>query len=253
MTAMVKVDERLKQIRETSLTESRLNQDFLDWLKTKGPSYLLAVLIGVCVYLGVLKWKQYRTTRVEQAWSDLYSTSLPSSLEDLAEKYADVPGLAPQATLRAADALLLAVQADRQLGSGGDQPPLALSDEERQQYLDRARRLYQSLVDADDESLGATLRVSSAMQGLAAVAESQSDATAAKRWYEKAAARAEKCYPDLARRLRDRAASVDEYAGPVVLPAQASLPTPPKKETLQPAALAEPLRELLFPEQPGGG
>ena len=28
--------DRLKEVRQTDLTESRINQDFLDWLKTSG-------------------------------------------------------------------------------------------------------------------------------------------------------------------------------------------------------------------------
>jgi hypothetical protein len=30
--------ERLKQVHQTDLTESRVNEDFVDWLKTKGPT-----------------------------------------------------------------------------------------------------------------------------------------------------------------------------------------------------------------------
>ena len=37
--------ERLKEVHATDLTESRVNEDFVDWLKTKGPTYLLAILV----------------------------------------------------------------------------------------------------------------------------------------------------------------------------------------------------------------
>ena len=247
------IDERLKQVRETSLTESRLNEDFLDWLKTKGPSYLLALMVGVCLYLGILKWRQYHANRVSQAWFELFNAGLPGQLEDLAAKYSDVPGISNQATLLAADNLLTAVQADRQLGTGGpEQPAAALGDEDRNDYLDRAGRLYLALVESDDGSLGAALRVAGAMQGLAAVAESKGETAEARTWYEKAAARIEKDYGDLARRLRARAATVDEYAMPAALPAQASLPPRPPPERRSPVIVEEPLRDLLFPE-PGAG
>jgi hypothetical protein len=90
------------------------------------------------------------------------------------------------------------------------------------------------------------------MQGLAAVAESKGETAEARTWYEKAAARIEKDYGDLARRLRARAATVDEYAQPAALPAQASLPPRPLPERRSPVIVEEPLRDLLFPE-PGAG
>jgi hypothetical protein len=247
------VDERLKQVRETSLTESRVNEDFLDWLKTKGPSYLLAVMIGICAWLGILKWRQYHANRATQAWFELLNAGLPGQLEDVAAEYADVPGVAPQATLRAADELLNAVQAGRQIGAPAEQGTPPLGDQDRSDYLDRAARLYRSLVDADDGSLGAALRTCSAMQGLAAIAESRAEAPEARSWYEKAAARVEKDYADLARRLRGRAAVVDTYVAAPTLPDQSSLPPRPATEKRDPVFVEEPLRDLLFPQEPAGG
>ena len=37
------MDKRLNQIQTGTLTESRLNDDFVYWLKTKGLNYLLVV------------------------------------------------------------------------------------------------------------------------------------------------------------------------------------------------------------------
>ncbi len=31
------MDERLKDVHQTELSESRINEDFVEWLKTKGP------------------------------------------------------------------------------------------------------------------------------------------------------------------------------------------------------------------------
>ena len=43
--------ERLQQVQQSDLSESRVNEDFILWLKNSGPWYLLAVLVGIAVYL----------------------------------------------------------------------------------------------------------------------------------------------------------------------------------------------------------
>jgi len=111
-----KIDERLKDVHTTDLTEGRINEDFLEWLKTKGPQYLLLALIGVCVYLGLVRWKQYKVSYYNNAWSELVACDLPGCFEDVAELYADVPGLPQQALRSAADRWLAAVQTGTALG-----------------------------------------------------------------------------------------------------------------------------------------
>ncbi len=249
------MDQRLKDVHQTELTESRINEDFVDFLKTKGPQYMLLILIGICGYLGILRWKQHKTNYYNEAWVALLECRLPGAFEDVASKYSDVPGLPQQALKLGADTLLQAVLSDRPLAADPTSPMAAqgISDDERIEYMDRAERLYQAVVDSDNDSLAMTLHAVSAMQGLAVIAESRGDIEDARLFYEMAAERAEPYYPALARRVRDRAATVDEYEVAVVLPAQADLPANPPGDPLESAVIGEALGDLLLPDDSGDG
>lgn len=248
------MDDRLKEVHQTEIAESRINEEFVEWLKTKGPQYVLLGLIGVCLYLGVVRWKQHRTNYFNDAWTEYVECRLPGSYEDVAARYADVPWLSEQALRAAGDAWLLAVQRGKALGA--DAPGVntpALSELQRLDYLDKAAALYHALANGDDGSLAMTLYAVSAMQGLAVVAESKGQIDEASRWYDMAAARAEEFYPDLARRVRDRASTVGEYTEPVTLPTQAELPAPATPAVRTPVSIEQSLRELLLPDEPGAG
>ncbi len=244
------MDNRLKQVHQTELTESRINEEFVEWLKSKGPQYLLFVLVGVCGYLGWFRWNQHKANYVNGAWAEFVDCQLPGSFEDVAQRYADVPGLPQQAMRAAADIWLKSVQNGTVLGD--QQANQVLTDEQRLDYLERAGRLYHALSNADDGSLAMTLYTVSAMQGLAVVAESRGEIDEATRWYDMAAGRAEPFYPELARRIRERAATAGEYAEPVTLPTQAELPVQPTPPALQPVSIDESLRDLLLPPGEAG-
>ena len=168
---------------------------------------------------------------------DFPGVDVGSHFEDVAARYADIPGLPQLAKRQGADTLLQAVQTGMPLGADptSGAAPLALSDEERDEYLARADRLYREVLETDDQSLAMTLHAVSALQGRAVAAESRGDMEQARHWYERAALRAESYYPDLARRARERAATVDLYAEAISLPAQAQLPEESQAETLEPA------------------
>ncbi len=246
------MDERLKQVHQTELSESNINEDFVEWLKTKGPHYLLLLLVGVCGYLGWLRWNQHKANYFNGAWAEFVQCRLPGSFEDVAERYADVPGLPQQAMRAAADIWLKSVQNGTVLGD--TQSRQLLSDEQRLDYLERAGTIYHALANADDGSLATTLYTVSAMQGVAVVAESNGDVDEALRWYDMAAGRAEFFYPVLARRIRERAATAGEYAEPVTLPTRAELPVAPPPAALQPVSIDASLRDLLLlPDEAGTG
>ena len=164
--------------------------------------------------MGLLRWKQHKRAYDEQGWTAFLEARLPGSFEDVAERYADIPGLPLQAKRQAADTLLRAVQAGRALGADPTltDAPLTLTDEQRLEYLDRADRLFREVLEADDQSLAMTLHAVSALNGRAVVAESRGDLEPARGLYEQAAQRAEPYYPKLAQRALARAARVDDYA-----------------------------------------
>jgi hypothetical protein len=247
--------DRLKDIHQTELLESRINEDFVEWLKTKGPSWLLLILVGVAVWIGFFRWREYKASHFSEAWAALLDCDLPGAYEDVAARYADVPGLPQQAKRLGADALLAAVQRDSPLGADPTTPAAteALTDAQREQYLSRAQGLYQDVINGDDDTLSMTIHIVSALQGMAVIAESRGEADEAGRWYESAAARAEPYYPWLAEQARKRAATAEEFMAAITLPAQEDLPQGPPPEPMQPAVIDDALRDLLLPDESGQG
>ena len=238
--------KRLKEVHQTDLTEGKINEDFVDWLKTKGPTWLLVVLIGLAAWLLIVRFKQQKQDHLNAGWSAFLSAQLPGSLEDVAADYADIHGLPVLANLRAADVYLQAVITQSPLGadlSAATVEPLL--DEDRDRYLTRAEGIYQAVIDADDNSPGTALYTIAAMNGRAAVAESRGDAEQARHWYEQAADRAGTEFPRLAKRSRDLAESVEDFLRPILLPAEADLPSQAVSSPLQPATIDRALRDLL--------
>jgi tetratricopeptide (TPR) repeat protein len=242
--------DRLKEVHATDLTESRINEDFVDWLKTKAPNYLVIILLAIAGWMFFIKWQQRKTNYHNEAWAALMECQLPSTCEDVALQYADVAGLPQQARRQAADTLLQAVQVNRPVGATSDplsqQAPIALTADERSEYLERADRLYREILDTDDGSDAMALHMLSAMQGRAVIAECLGDLDQTRHWYERAAGRAEGAFPQLAARLRERGESSGRYAEDVELPSNADLPQASAQDR-EPAVIDESLQELLDP------
>ncbi len=237
---------RLKEVHQTDLTEGKINEDFVDWLKTKGPTYLLVVLIGLAAWLLIVRFKQQKQDHRNDGWSAFLSAQLPGSLEDVAVEFSDIHGLSLLANLRAADVYLQAVIAQAPLGADLSAATVEpLSDEDRDTYLTRADRIYQAVIDADDSSSKTALYTIGAMNGRAAVAESRGDSEQARHWYEQAAERAGAEFPQLVKRFQDLAESVEEFSRPISLPAEDDLPSQATASPLDPATIDSALRDLL--------
>ena len=238
--------DRLKEVHQTDLTEGKINEDFVDWLKTKGPTWLLVVLIGLAAWLLIVRFKQQKHDHLNAGWSEFLSAQLPGSFEDVAAKYADIHGLSLLANLRAADVYLQAVIAQAPLGADLSAATVEpLSDEDRDKYLTRAERIYQAVIDADDSSSETALYTIGAMNGRAAVAESRGDSEQARHWYEQAADRAGPEFPRLVKRFQDLAESVEEFSREISLPAEDDLPSQAASLPLEPATIDSALRDLL--------
>ncbi|MHC4947996.1 MAG: hypothetical protein ACYTG1_07015 [Planctomycetota bacterium] len=247
------MDERLKEVHQTDLTESRVNEEFVDWLKTKGVSWLLIVLLALCAYLIVVRWKERKATHFNNAWAaylESEQSQLPSSFEDVAEEYGDVGAIPALARIRAAERLLRSIQTDRPLGVDAA-ATATLTTDERQQYLDRADRLYARVIEDDDGSLGMMLLVVNAINGRAALAESRGDLDEAARLYEQAAIVAEGSYPGLAAQARARAATSAEQTETVVFSSGATGATRLPATAGRPAFVEPALRDLLLGDDAG--
>ncbi len=231
--------DRLKQIEQSDLSESRVNQDFVDWLKTKGPNYLLVILAALCVYMLIVRWNQSKLQTNVEAWEALSTADMPRSKEDVADEYADVAGIADLAQITAARQYLASVRANATIESMAQQAAaratiqqptpnapiltVPLTVEQRDQNLAEATRLFQTVLDRlatvnSKSEPGRILLKTAAIEGLAAAAESIGDVQEAKQLYEQAAATAEIAYPKLAQQARTRADNVDALATVTSLP-----------------------------------
>jgi tetratricopeptide (TPR) repeat protein len=241
------MDTRLKEVRQTDLTEGRLNQDFVDWLQTKGTSWLLVILVALCIYLGFVRWRSHQVTNRAEAWKTLRETQLPSALEKVAEDYAGIDAVSDLARIRAAQMLMNSVDSGVAVGAGDSQAPPPLTAEERETNLSRADDLYAKILQNDDQSSGRALIMLQALNGRGAVAESRGKFEEAVSWFDKAAKRIESVYPILADQARKRAADSAKQTRTVIFPAQADLmKTVSTPEIRQPVELDEWASELLI-------
>ena len=246
--------ERLKDVQTSDLKDDRLNEDFVLWLKTKGPSWLLVILVAIVAYLFIVNWQQQEARHRNEAWIALLEAQLPTSLEDVAAQYPDVDSVAHQARIRAANMYLRSVHLNREVGSMSD-ARTELTPEDRDFNLDRADALYGQVradVGGADEHL---LLLVTALNGQAAVAESRGDTDTAKSLYEQSAAAAGTTFPFMAARASNRAESVDRYQMEIEIPEAPAIDTtqiPMLPDTEAPTAeeLSNPLNIPTLPTVP---
>ena len=112
--------DRLKDIQTADIAESNVNEDFVQWMKKKGPSYLLVFMLVVVGYLFYIRYQQGQDAHRAEAWNaylEARVSGLPASHEDVAQSYADVDSIEALGILSAADAYLQSVILNRTVGS----------------------------------------------------------------------------------------------------------------------------------------
>jgi hypothetical protein len=230
------MDKRQTEITQgKGLQESRINQDFVDFLnKWSTPVLLLLVLVAGGIWAKRM-WDERRVAKVNAAFAS-YEAALgagnpnPESLRRVAEEFPGVRGVPGMARLTTADLYLSAATTGLKPGAELDGEGRAvnaddvLDDAARLRYLEDAGRLYEQVL-ADAEAADQTLLAIGAAFGSGAVKVSRGDADGARGMYERAAALAEEGrYPILAGIARERAAGVGSVAARSPLPSSASLP-----------------------------
>ncbi|MDP6479994.1 MAG: hypothetical protein QGI75_08120 [Phycisphaerales bacterium] len=235
--------KRLAEVHTTDLNEGKLNEDFVTWLKTKGPTWLLIIVAFIVAYLVMIRWQQQEARARDEAWMELMTTTQPASLEDVARRHAGIDAVADLARLNAADSLLLDIQRGRTISDDG-QETTALDDETRAAHLSHAQRLYNEVIADDDGLRARTLATVSALNGLAAILESQGDIAGAIDAYKRAEQRAADWIPALAQQAATRAATATALTEEVAF---ATAPPPPPLPAELPAG---PLPPLPTPEHP---
>lgn len=248
---------RLEQIQQQQLTESRLNEDFLNWLKNKGPNYLFVLLLGLCGVMGWNWWQRQKAETRTNAWIDLGSATLPAAYEEVASNYRKVDAVAPLALLGAADRYMNSVLSGARFDRQPTDADHALTPELREQWLAEADRLYGQVL-ASARTAGERERagfIIAAHFGRAAVAESRGDLDAARRELESVAAAAGKDWAPLAAIARERIADLDSVAVVLSFPSRAELPQAAGAPTPFQSPLFDDalIRELLTPSSDSGG
>ncbi|MCW5757640.1 MAG: hypothetical protein KIT54_10425 [Phycisphaeraceae bacterium] len=230
------MDERQGQIKDRAgLEDSRINEEFRDFLLKWGPRVLIVVALVALAFSGRRFINQKATERKDEAFVQLAlatstPTTSPDTLLSLADRYGDVAAVAHVARLAAAEAYLEAVRTGvvigAQPGPMGDYPAEELISEDlRDSYLAQAHRIYTQV----STSNAAPIHRIQALLGLAAVAESKGDLASARDAYTRAAELDRtRGFGLLARVAQERIDTLDMLAEPVVLHLAQDLPRPPQ-------------------------
>lgn len=229
------MDERQGQIKDRAgLDESRINEEFRDFLLKWGPRLLIVIALVALAFSGRRFLNQKAEERTDEAFVQLAlatsseSTS-PDTLLALADQYGDVGAVAHLARLTAAEAYLGSVRRGVVIGArpdqaGGFPEEELLDDELRASYLAQARQAFEQVSSAQEAADVLKVR---AWMGLAAVAESAGELDAAREHYQRAAELDRAAgYGAMAEVAQARIASLDALTSPASLPATASLPRP---------------------------
>lgn len=198
-------DNRLDEIKEgAGLEDSRINQEFIDFIrKWSTPVLLVAALLALGYFLNIRRIEA-KQAHIDEAFQQLNlsmetGSPSPDALRRIAEDYKGVVGVHLMATMAAADEYLRAVQRGIKPGSPinpetGEFENVedVLTEEDRTRFLSEAEALYKQVhaETVDVPKLG--LHTLGALYGLAAVSESRGELEAARNVLEQAAALAEK-------------------------------------------------------------
>ncbi|MSR69514.1 MAG: hypothetical protein EXS17_04130 [Phycisphaerales bacterium] len=245
--------KRLGNVQQTDLTEGRINDDFLFWLKTSGPNWLLAVLVVACLAMGWNWWQNRAAQARDLAWAELNAADIPSALKDVAAKHGEVDSIASYALLNAGDRYLQSVLSGKRFDREAAAADATMTPELKTEWLAEADALYVDVITAAkaDETRGSRGFEIGALFGRAAIAESRGDVAAAKTNLEAVRSVAGDDYPWLSKNAAARLESLGVISTPYPIPAAPVAALPPTIDPatgLAPSALSpdnEALKLLL--------
>jgi len=222
------MDKRLNQIQTGTLTEGRMNEDFVFWLKTSGLNILLVVLLIGCGYMGWHWWQRTRNEARADAWRKFEQASTPQDLAVVAVDAAGVDSVAILAKLRAADTYLESITSGVRFDRDAKAEDAKVTPELRVEWLDNADQLFLEVSQSASAKTAPRALLPAAFHaviGRAAVAEARGDAAAARRFLEEAALLAGSDFAPLGEVARKRAETVEVAALGLELPPLSALPT----------------------------
>ncbi len=241
-------EQRNTQIREgAGQVESKLNTEFIDWLRKWHMPILLVVAVLALGYVGYQRLEVARKQRVARAFSEYISATSPEALRSMADQYDGVRAVPELARLKAADIYLSSFRRGVKPGAqpspenGQYAPEDLLSEGDGTALLNESAALYQQVLDATSTDQTKALQAINAAFGLAAVAESKGDLDAAKREYERVVTLAEwGGYPGQAEIAQERIQNLPELAQLPRIYAAAELPKKPEPPAPEPVPSTTP-------------
>ena len=243
--------DRLGQVEQTDLSESRVNEEFIDWLKKWGNGILLAVLLVALAGVGWQWLERSANERRDAAWDGLTSAELPSSLQEIAVEAEGVDSVSILALMQAADKYLTSVQSGTRFDREPGSEDYKLDAETRTAFLEQANTLYGEVItkvgDEYKTTFAKKLFVISALFGQAAIAESRGQLDDGKALLARISEIAQPQYPQLATQAGQRSDSMDVLAVKTSFPAQADLPKPPVPEATPDASALIGTEGVLAP------
>ncbi len=181
------MDQRQTKIVEgAGLEESRLNTDFIDWLRKWGSPIMFAVAVIAGAYAAYSWWERAQAKAFDEAhlqWQAAASSGSPDNLLRVARENSGRGAVPILATLDAADIYLTA--GVRGLAPGGkpENPTDALSPEDTRKQFELARDLYNQALTLASNTPEHAIHRFAARFGLAATLESLGQHDDAKRVY----------------------------------------------------------------------
>jgi hypothetical protein len=244
------MDDRLKQVQTTDLTDSRVNHEFVDWLKTKGMNWLLVLLLAACGYLAIDWYRNKQAAARDSAWAELADATSPAAFRGVATAHGDTDAVAELATLQAADMLLNSIRTGLKPGLTAADEGSTLTAEERASQLVEADALYAraETLAARRPGFGGKPIQLSALFGRAAIAEADGRLDDARTHLKAAAVLAAPEYASLAAQADARILDLELVLAAATLPSDASLPKPAATEDAFSGPSAEDLLQLFEDE-----
>lgn len=232
------MDDRQTKIREgAGLEDSRVNQEFIDFLNKWSSPVLIVLAIAALTWAGLQKLEQMRNDKIDRAFSEYESVVAggnpsPNSLKTIAEESADVRSVSHLARLREVDLYLGAYALGLAPGAQIDQntqsvsnPDDILDEERREQYRSLAETTAKQVLSATEGDDDKVVFAMQALSRLASVEESRDAFDAARSYYERLGSMAEQHrFPSIKTFAQQRIAGLDALANVGALPTNEQVP-----------------------------
>ena len=231
------MDDRQTKIREgAGLEDSRINQEFVDFLNKWSSPVLIVLAVAALIWAGRTKLEQMKNEKIDNAFSE-YEAAMeggnpaPTSLTTIADSTDGIESVSEMARLRAVDIYLgaytLGLEPGAQLipGTLSVAPGDVLDEERREQMRSLAEMNASQVLESTKDNSGKAIFALQALSRLASIEESKGDFERAKGYYEQMSSIAQSNkYPSIASFVEARIAGLDELGSVEALPSNDQVP-----------------------------